>query len=129
MNAMDQTFRRASTRKFVNTRAARFVVLPPANTALNSMAPKSQSWRTQTRLPSSNSRRNEPLDLITIPTPETAAAIAPSFPAIRTRPSTRTDVVVSPFRNGQFAVVLTGPMMIEWAERSAGVRGRPAFFS
>ncbi len=93
-----QASRRSSIRWSMKERAARLVVWPPANTALSSIEPKSQSSSTRTRPPLCISRRHDPLDVMTVPIPATAAAIAPSLPAILRRPSTRTDAVVPPFR-------------------------------
>src|ERR1700743_1978828 len=63
---------------------------------------------------------------MTMPRPATAAAMAPSLPAIRARPWMRIELVVQSFSNAQVGFVLPGPTIMEWEERSAGVRGTPA---
>src|SRR6201986_2216692 len=112
-------------RNSVKALAARLVVRPAAKTALNSMAPRSQSSRTRTNLLSAISRRSEPLDDMTMPRPAMAAAMAPSLPAMRARPSTRIELVVPSFRKDQVGLELTGPTMMEWEDRSAGDCGFP----
>ncbi len=54
--------------------------------------------------------------------------MAPSLPAIRARPSMRIELVVPFFWKDQVGFVLSGPTMMEWDERSAGVFGSPALF-
>jgi hypothetical protein len=74
-----------------------------------------------------SSGRSEPLDDMTMPRPATAAAMAPSLPAMRARPSMRIDVVVPFFWNDQCGFEeLTGPTMIACDDKSAGAFGMPA---
>ena len=119
--------RNSATRNAANDLADGLAAFPPGKTACISTEPMSQSDKTWTSEPSSNSLRQPMLAIETRPRPATAAAVATSFTVAVSRPSTRTDVALPSRLKIHGEPSRDGPTITECTARSAGVLGTPAF--